>query len=142
MLFMPRIFAIRCENESQTLISNRIEGEAWDSIESLAEFLEREKYPSVKEAMFLWRYEESHLASARETYAWRGFIDLIKSSDLAEIASRMKRVGTTSFSLVRSRPIMLRITGEITSALLHSYTNRHRITFFQCDSKEPFRVPT
>jgi hypothetical protein len=135
---MTELFAIRCDTESRSLISSKIEAEAWDSISSLAEFLERERYPSVKESLFGWRDQEAHLASARETYAWRGVIESIKAADLSEITAQIEKIGNVSpFSLTKSKPIMLRIAGEITNALLHSYTNHHKITFFQCDLKDP-----
>jgi hypothetical protein len=134
---MPEWFAIRCDSESQSLISSKIEREAWDSIQRLAEFLvQKEKSPAVRNSLFAWREQKAHLADARETYAWRGLIDSIKAADLSEAALQMQRNQkyTRASSLVTSKPIMLRIAGEITNALLHSYTYKHRITFFQCES--------
>lgn len=131
------LFTIRCDTESGVLISSQMEAEAWDSIFTLVQFLERDKYASVKRALFSWKDQEAYLANAKETYAWRGVIDSIKAVDLSEVASQLESEGKNSSSLVRSKPIMLRVAGEITNALLHSYTSQHRITFFQCDSSDP-----
>jgi hypothetical protein len=136
------LFAIRCDSESETLISSKMEAQAWDAISALVQFLEHETYPAMKKSMFSWKNHEAYLANARETYAWRDVIDLIKASDLAEVSLQLEREERTFLSLVKSKPIMLRMAGEITNALLHSYTNRHRITFFQCDSKDPSRPAT
>ncbi|MDH2899435.1 MAG: hypothetical protein PXY39_00530 [archaeon] len=119
------------------MISSKMEAQAWDSILTLVQFLERDKYASVKRSLFSWKDQEAYLVNAKETYAWRSVIDSIKAADLSEVASQLEREGKNSSSLVRSKPIMLRVAGEITNALLHSYTNHHRITFFQCDSRDP-----
>lgn len=128
------LFGIRCDTESARLISSKIESEAWESIETLVEFLRSDEDIAVKRELFSWKYEMSHLASAKETYAWRKVIDSIKASDLGLVGSEFDRSRKTTLTLAKSKPIMLRIAGEITNALLHSYSNRHRITYFQCDS--------
>jgi hypothetical protein len=131
-------FAISCDTESSMLISSKLEIEAWDSILSLVEILRRDKYPSVKDSLFAWRYQQSYLSNAKQTYEWRGIIDSIKEANLSALASELQREGRMNPSeLVKSRPIMLRVAGEITNALIHSYTNQHRISFFQCDFTEP-----
>lgn len=153
-----RLFAIRCENEGGAILSSRIEGEAWDSIERLVELLGKREGTRATSSMssmvhgssiasdtlFSWRHEENHLAGAREAYAWRDAIDQIKACDLDEIASSYSKRARSNVSpssreieLMKSKPIMLRLAGEITNTLLHSYNNRHEITFFQCDSTEP-----
>ncbi len=124
------LYAIRCDTESGTLISSKIELEAWNAILAFVEILEHEKHISVKQSLFYLMDHEAHLASAGETYAWRNVIDSIKASDLSEVSSRSKSHGATFSALVKSKPIMLRMAGEISNALLHSYTNRHKITFF------------
>ncbi len=132
-----KLFTIRCDSESRILISSKMEAQAWDSILTLVQFLERDKYASVKRSLFSWKDQEAYLVNAKETYAWRSVIDSIKAADLSEVASQLQREGKNPSSLVRSKPIMLRVAGEITNALLHSYTIHHRITFFQCDSRDP-----
>lgn len=127
------LYAIRCENESGLTLSSEMEVEAWTAIVTLVGFLNR---GTEAKDLFLWKDRKSHLANARETYAWRGVIDSIKESDLARIGVEIdaeRKVGGSPplpAPLIRSKPIMLRMAGEITNALIHSYNNRHSITFF------------
>jgi hypothetical protein len=128
-----RLFAIRCEEEDLVL-SNPMESNAWAAIERLISLLQSENQSSLN-GLFAWK-ERRHLATAKEVYSWRGAIEVIKDADLNREWAGSK--GDPSLpSLMRSKPIMLRLTGEITNALLHSYNLKHRITFFQCHSTEP-----
>ena len=120
-------FAIRCDTEGGTVLSSEIEVDAWDAIEQLISFLNKEN----AKGMFNWKSRDRR-TEAREVYAWRSSIDLIKDSDLSVVD-----ISGVVSPLTRSKPIMLRMAGEITNALLHSYNLGHRITFFQCDEKEP-----
>ena len=111
-------YAIKCESEN-LLISNKIEGNAWDSIQELVKTLK----PATYLLLFAWQQEQNHVASAREVYAWRDMIESIKASELSEVDSKRR------YSLLKSKPIMLRLAGEIANALIHSYNNKHKISF-------------
>jgi hypothetical protein len=141
MPFGTKNFAIKCEVES-LVISSSFEKEAWDSIEALVESQEKEVSNSSAIILFLWKKERNHLATAKETYIWRKVIDSIKASDLAQISSDLNKLGKGAFPLAGSKPIMLRVAGEITNALIHSYSHQHKISFIQCDSKAPSLFPT
>lgn len=122
-------FAIRCESEGGLILSSELEADAWQSIDLLAAFLEERKNPSANSMLFSWKLEEAHYAKAKEVYAWRGVIDSLKQADLSECHSSIKSSKGKSFPLIQSKPIMLRVAGEITNALLHSYNNRHMMSF-------------
>lgn len=127
--------AFICESESGTLLSSKLEQEAWDANQTLVEFLGSEKFPSVEDTLFSWKKSgSSHLANAKETYSWREVIDSIKAADLEELSMAIEGIGEKPPALLKSKPIMLRVAGEITNSLLHSYNNRHKIKFVQYDS--------
>lgn len=83
-----------------------------------------------------WKNKPKRKAIAKDPYAWRAVIDTLKNSDLKAMC-----MGKTAEDLVvlTDKPLMLKIAGEITSALMHSYNLGHRISFSrsQNDSKEP-----
>jgi hypothetical protein len=119
---------IRCLEEDK-IISSDIEVDGWISIRNvLLNLTGRENC----ELLFSWEDRKS-IATAKEVYAWRRAIDVIKEHDLAK---ELGPVARDSPALMKSRPIMLKIAGEITTALMHSYDNRHRI-FIQSSSTVP-----
>jgi hypothetical protein len=125
--------AIRCDSEPGVILSSDLESEAWDAIETLVNSLNSRG--QIVGNLFLWKSNKSHIAKAKETYAWRAVIDLIKENDLGKLGQEieleaLKNSNSHPSQLLRSKPIMLRVAGEITNALIHSYNNRHAITFF------------
>jgi len=135
------LFAFSCESENGMLLSNKIELEAWDSIENLVSRLTGDDHVSPRDSLFSWRTNPSHSASAKETYRWREVIDSIKTANLESTFDEVEKQAKRQFPLIKSRPVMLRIAGEITNALLHSYSYKHKIRFSQCDSIEPSGLP-
>lgn len=131
-------FAFKCETEKGLVITSTLEEAAWKAVEELVVFLIGNESNSKGEELFSWKKEKGHQANAKETYAWRNVIESIKTIDLESLSSDggQEKEGSVS-GLRRSRPIMLRVAGDITNALIHSYDNRHRITFFQIDDVEP-----
>ncbi len=127
-------YAIRCESEQGLVLSNEIEQEAWEAIERLIPLLVKDE--AFIGYLFSWKGRPSSTASARETYSWRRAIDLIKESDLGEKCNASKE-NPRIVILMKSKPIMLRMAGEITNALLHSYNLGHKITFFQSSRTVP-----
>jgi hypothetical protein len=120
---------IRCLEENK-IISSSIEEDGWISIRNvLLRLTGRENC----ELLFSWKDRKS-IATAKEVYAWRRAIDVIKEHDLAKELGPVTR---DSPALMKSRPIMLKIAGEITTALMHSYDNRHRIFVIQSSSTVP-----
>lgn len=134
-------FVLVCETESGIVLSSELEREAWKANETLVKVLLKQS-GREDDLLFSWKkLGTSHLASSKETYAWRGVIDSIKAANLEEMSAN--KIGRARWSpLIKSKPIMLRVAGEITNSLLHSYNNRHRIAFIQCDSTRPSSVPT
>jgi hypothetical protein len=123
------LYSIKCLDENSRILSSEMELRAWDSVEFLVKKLLEQEPPKQKE-LFGWKYEKSHVASARESYGWRSAIDCIKEANLSDLGGQEEKAAIDSvFSLVRSRPIMLRLAGEITNALIHSYDTRHRLSF-------------
>ncbi|MGI0084044.1 MAG: hypothetical protein ACREBQ_03080 [Nitrososphaerales archaeon] len=116
------------------MLSSEMELQVWQAIERLMPVLDEGL--SLATLLFSWKKEPESLTSARETYAWRKAIDMIKESDLQEKCRSLEIEGSV-LSLMNSKPIMLRIAGEITNSLIHSYNLRHRIAFFQTASTEP-----
>ncbi len=124
------LYSIKCLDENSRTLSSEMELRAWDSIEFLVKTLLGQEPPKQKE-LFGWKYEKSHVATASESYGWRSAIDYIKGANLSDLGGQEEEKAAidSQFSLVRSKPIMLRLAGEITNALLHSYDNRHRLSF-------------
>jgi hypothetical protein len=87
-------------------------------------------------------------ASARQAYAWRNVIEDVKNSDLGSKlgegrmshhprgrtqrsrGAEKKDMGEDEeIALASDKPTMLKLAGEVTNALLHSYTRAHVIRF-------------
>jgi hypothetical protein len=120
-------FAIKCDDEASVLSNSRLE-ETWKTLDDLILILLRSSDFSSEMLLFAWKREPGHLASAREPYAWRAALEEIKNSDLSSKCQGLKGDGE-KYILITDKPAMLKVAGEITSALLHSYTSRHRISF-------------
>ena len=116
------------------MLSSEMESEAWQAIERLIPVLADDA--SFVALLFSWKGAGGSLTSARETYAWRKAIDMIKENDLEEKCKSLVIEGPV-LSLMKSKPIMLRVAGEITNSLMHSYNLRHKIVFFHTASTEP-----
>jgi hypothetical protein len=132
-------FSIVCTDEPlSTGLSNERPLGVWIALDELVLALLKESAFASEYTLFAWKSEPRHLATAKEPYAWRSAIEEIKNSDLPSRA-QIFRVDPEKFVLVTDKPVMLKIAGEITSALLHSYSSRHRISFVpvQSTSKDP-----
>ncbi len=129
---MEDSFAIRCDEE-QTILSSKMDKTAWVSIEKLVACLNHDPSSPANGQMFGWM-SKGYLANARDAYGWRRAIERIKEEDLAAVIARY---GEGAASLAKSKPIMLKIAGEITNALIHSYQDRHRISFVQIEDVDP-----
>jgi len=129
-------YVIVCDDENHLNLSNEHESETWNSIQKLLEILIRDSKFSSTQTLFDWKKTPRHVASAREVYAWRAAIEEIKNNDLVE---ECKGVPRNKVILLADKPMMLKMAGETTSALMHSYTRAHGITFrrSQSDSKVP-----
>jgi hypothetical protein len=127
-------FAIICEDESALVLSNQRTSDIWNSLEDLVKVLLRDSNFADESVLSAWK-EKGHRAAAKEPYAWRAVLEEIKNSDLASKCSDYR--GREEFVLMTDKPTMLKIAGEITSGLLHSYSSRHRISFVQSVSNVP-----
>ncbi len=122
-------FAIICNDESSnSLLSNERTAEIWNTLDELIATLLKSSAFAPEASLFAWKKESRHLASPREPYAWRAAIEEIKNSELTSMCQDF-RGDAEKFVLITDKPAMLKIAGEITSSLLHSYTSRHRISF-------------
>lgn len=126
-------YAISCDSESGLLLSNKRSLEMWDALARLIEILVESSGFSSTAVLSEWK-KPHHIALAKEPYAWRNALDEIKNSDLTVKCSG---VDLESATLMTDKPTMLKIAGEVTNSLLHSYTNKHALTFAQCVSKDP-----
>ena len=124
---------IFCDNESR-LLSNDWDQDLWDAFQQMMEILITKSKPAGRETLFAWR-EPHHVAIAKEPYAWRAALDALKDSDLTATFIEFK--GREDFVLMTDKPTMLKLGGEITNSLMHSYTTKHKISFRQVESKEP-----
>lgn len=128
-----RKFVLICNDEPlhPTLSNGRTE-EDWNAVEDLLRILLKDSRFASESDLFVWK-KPAHLASAREPYAWRAAIEEIKNSDLT---AKCNSTGGNreKFVLVTDKPAMLKIAGEITSGLFHSYTSRHRISLVPAQS--------
>ncbi|HYB03424.1 MAG TPA: hypothetical protein VED17_03105 [Nitrososphaerales archaeon] len=132
-------FSIVCNDEPlSTALSNERELRVWLALQELVLALLADSGFTSEAMLFAWKNEPRHLATAKEPYAWRAAIEEIKNSDLPSKA-QIFRKDPEKFVLITDKPVMLKIAGEITSALLHSYSSRHRISFapVHSTSKEP-----
>jgi hypothetical protein len=126
--------AFICDSEENLVLTSKFEDEAWRALELLVNSLgEDNDSKSRNPDLFSWRNGGAHQAFAKEVYAWREIIETIKSLDLENLALKHDDWS----ALAKSKPIMLRVAGEITAALLHSYDKRHKITFSQIEKIEP-----
>jgi hypothetical protein len=127
-------FGIVCRSEADLLLTSKWEEEILTSLETLCRLLDKNKNVGNES---LERMKNSHLlAGARDFYAWRQFIEAIKEASLNSVADKA-RVDEGSKRLLTDRPLMLKIAGEITNALFHSYNMKHVISMSQTVSKEP-----
>jgi len=127
MLHDQTAFSIQCINESR-VISNVRSEPFWSTLDDLIVVLLRSSKFSAEDLLFSWKKEPRHSASAREVYAWRAALDEIKNSDLGTKCSEF-HTDKEKFVLITDKPTMLKIAGEITNSLLHSYNSRHNISF-------------
>jgi hypothetical protein len=117
--------AISCDEESR-LISNEHPSDIWNAFQQMMEFLVKQTQFANPDILFAWK-QAHHQAAAKEPYLWRGALDELKNSDLSAVCSEAR--GQEDFVLMADKPTMLKIGGEITNSLMHSYTSRHKITF-------------
>jgi hypothetical protein len=127
-------YALCCDDESGLILSNWRSLELWSALERLIEVLLKDSDLNYQ-YLYAWK-EGRHLALAKEPYAWRGAIEEIKNSDLNAKCARIEN--REKASLMCDKPMMLKIAGEITNGLMHSYTARHKLSFIQRTSKVPF----
>ena len=92
----------------------------------MMEYLVKQTNFAKPDILFSWK-KTHHQAEAKEPYFWRFALDELKNSDLTAVCSEAR--GREDFVLMRDKPAMLKIGGEITNSLMHSYTARHKITF-------------
>jgi hypothetical protein len=84
--------------------------------------------------LYSWK-DGHHRSTPKEAYAWRAVLEEIKASNLsAKCASHPDR---EQAMLMADKPAMLKIAGEITNGLMHSYASGHRITLSQRVLKVP-----
>ncbi|MGI0091644.1 MAG: hypothetical protein ACREBS_08045 [Nitrososphaerales archaeon] len=132
---MQEEYAISCDDEHGLVLSNYHALDIWEALGDLIEILRKQSNFSSQEMLFSWKEKPRHHAQAREPYAWRAAMEEIKNSDLpAKCADVKDRFAAT---LMSDKPVMLKIAGEITSCLMHSYSSRHRLSFSQRVSKVP-----
>jgi hypothetical protein len=127
-------YALSCDNESGLILSNWRSLEHWNSLEKLLVILLKDSSFAKYDQLYAWK-RGHHLALAKEPYAWRGAIEEIKNSNLVAKCSSMEN--REEASMMCDKPTMLKIAGEITNGLMHSYTSRHRLNFIQRVSKVP-----
>jgi hypothetical protein len=132
-------FGIVCVNEQSLVISNSRTGNFWNTLDELVSILLTNSNFSTETLLFSWKKEPHHLATPKELYAWRSTLDEIKNSDLGLICERLKEYDEKHV-LITDKPTMLKIAGEVTNSLLHSYTSRHRISFVQLQNES--KVPS
>ena len=127
-------YALCCEDESGLVISNWRTLEVWEALEKLIRILLRDSDFSNFSVLYAWK-ESHHLAQAKEPYAWRAAIEEIKNSDLTAKCEEIEN--REEATLMSDKPTMLKIAGEITNSLMHSYTARHKLNFAQRASNVP-----
>jgi hypothetical protein len=126
---MDSKYSIACLDEpDRPILSNERSIAIWSAFDELVLNLLAESAFSSEAVLFSWKKEPRHLATAKEPYAWRAAIEEIKNTELTIKAASFKD-DPEKFVLITDKPVMLKIAGEITSALLHSYSSRHRISF-------------
>lgn len=126
-------FVLICNDEPLLApLSNGRTEDSWEGIEDLLRILLKDSKFASETDLFAWK-KSGHLASAREPYAWRAAIEEIKESDLTARCDSVRENGE-KFILITDKPAMLKIAGEITNGLFHSYTSRHKISFVPAQS--------
>ncbi len=127
-------FAITCDDENGAVLSNKSELSTWQALEGLVGIFKEKSLVGSFDAFIAMKIS-GHAASARETYAWREVLEAIKNNDLKELCAGFK--DQMIQSLIMDRPVMLKIAGEVTNALMHSYNLKHKITFSQISPNDP-----
>ena len=128
-----KFYVITCDDEGILPLSNKHTRQIWMSVQKLLSILVRDDQFASIQTLFVWRERPHYRATAKEAYAWRGAIEEIKNNDLA---NKCKGLSHSEALLLADKPAMLKLAGETTNALLHSYTRGHAITF-QNDSNVP-----
>ncbi len=128
-------YALSCDDEPGLVLSNWRALEVWGALEKLIQILLKDSNFSNFKVLYAWK-ENRHLALAKEPYAWRAAIEEIKNSDLTAKCAMIEN--REEAALMSDKPTMLKIAGEITNSLMHSYTARHKLNFSQRVSKVPF----
>jgi hypothetical protein len=127
-------FAICCDDEKQRILSNWRDLEMWEALENLLKILMKRSSQNLS-ILYAWK-SGKHQSSAKEPYAWRSVLDEIKNSDLSEACALLSK--SQEKTLMTDKPAMLKVAGEITYCLMHSYEAHHKISFIQKESKVPF----
>jgi hypothetical protein len=132
-----RRYVIVCNDENRPISNVRSE-EMWSTLDDLIALLvEYSDFADVN-MLFSWKKKANHNVSPKEVYAWRAALEEIKNSNLFEKSQKFL-ADNEKFVLITDKPTMLKIAGEITNCLQHSYTSRHKISFVtnQSASKDP-----
>ncbi len=130
-----KFYVVSCDDEGNLPLSNKHTGQIWMSVQKLLQILVRDSQFASMQTLFAWKERPHYRATAKEAYAWRGAIEEIKNNDLVE---KCKGLNRSEVLLLADKPTMLKIAGETTNALQHSYTRGHAITFqIQKDSNVP-----
>ena len=116
---LAEYFIISCDDEGNLSLSNKHEEEIWMSVQKLLGILVKDSQFTSMQTLFLWKEKPHHRASAKEAYSWRVAIEEIKNNYLVE---KCKGLSPSERLLLADKPAMLKIAGETTNALLHSYT--------------------
>jgi hypothetical protein len=128
------VYALSCDDESGLVLSNWHALEVWRTLEKLIQILLKDSDFSTHDALYSWK-EDHHQALAKEPYAWRAAIEEIKNCDLNAKCSSVEN--REEANLMSDKPAMLKLAGEITNSLMHSYSARHKLSFTQRISKIP-----
>lgn len=124
---------IVCEDEGGRALSNDHDIDLWNALDLLVNILKTSS-DLPTEVLEAWK-SPRHPVSAREVYAWRAAMEEIKNSEL--VARCAGRKNDPLYGLMTDKPAMLKISGEITNALMHGYNSRHKITYTQSVSNVP-----
>jgi hypothetical protein len=127
-------YSISCDDESGLVLSNWRALEVWEALEKLIAILLKDSGFSTFDMLYAWK-EKHHQALAKEPYVWRAAIEEIKNSDLTAKCSKV--ANREEATLMSDKPTMLKIAGEVTNSLMHSYTSRHKLSFAQRASNVP-----
>jgi hypothetical protein len=125
---LDRKFVIICDDEGGMALSNERGMKVWKALDDLLLRLLSDTQFADESTLYSWQKEPRHSASAKEPYAWRAALEEIKNTDLTSKCESF-REDSEKFIVMTDKPTMLKVAGEITSCLLHSYTSRHKISF-------------